>query len=464
VKDAGAGRDAKWKGRLGALIAIETDMDAMETTVTDLDLRDFLCTLWRTWHSDEVPSSQHQGIAALDPGVGETCTRSGDAWLENPAAAKAGTAQAVKAQADMLRLSTEGLLIEPQRTNDLTRSSFKSGLTGLTAVGTAGQSTADTTDLFFEPAESGNSLKITRNATAEDQGRTFPATAAYAANDIVVVSGYYKNDSGVAASWYLQRSSDSQYWRDSDGTWQAGIQYNATPVSTAITRFVSRVIDVGSGTPTLTLSVVHRTADANGTISHFYHLQIEEGRSATSPILTDGATVTRNKDTFTIENVTGKRVQEGSLFTAKWVGVPNFNGAEQAAGTTRILWETFVDADNYLRVFWSQSDGGFVFRVRRSAVTYDAIKTVTVTRGTAYKVVAQLSSAAGEEDLTAFTARIFVNDVKGSDVVPGGGVSLGIGTLLYVGQDNAGNNTWDGAIRQVDVRPFFLAEDETVDL
>ena len=189
VKDAGWGV-RPWERRLGALISSDFDLDALEVTVTDFDLRRFLVSFKDTMSADEVPSPQDQGVVRLDPGAGRVFARISGAWIENPAAALQGITQVVRVAAGAEKISIlggeTGELLEPKRINRLFRSSMKDGLTGLTAVGTAAQSALDTTDLLFESVETPNSLKITRNATAEDQGRTWPATGAFAANDKVM--------------------------------------------------------------------------------------------------------------------------------------------------------------------------------------------------------------------------------------------------------------------------------------
>ena len=94
VKDEGWGIKP-WQRRLGALLSSDFDMDALEVTVRDMDLRRYLVSFRDTAHSEEVPSTQYQGVLRLDPGAGRVFARTTRAWIENPAAALQGLVQVV---------------------------------------------------------------------------------------------------------------------------------------------------------------------------------------------------------------------------------------------------------------------------------------------------------------------------------------------------------------------------------
>ena len=470
VKDAGWGI-RPWERRLGALISSDFDMDALEVTVTDFDLRRFLVSFRDTMSSDEVPSAQYQGVLRLDPGAGRVFVRAETtAYIENPSAALQGFTQLVRIGADQEKLSIMGPetieLIEPARTNSALRSSYFNGLTGITTAG-ASTITADTTvaKLLFEALESPNSLKFTAgNPHGTDGTAAHPVTAAFAANDRIVVSYYHMDDGGEALAIHIQKSGGgSDYWNDSTGAWAAGPINNSMPVSsTRYARWISKVIDVGTGTPTITATIVQPSGGTVSRVNRGGHLQIELGRSATSPILTTTVAVARAADNLKIENFTGKVVYDPARLSGAVDVVPNFNSADLAAGDVQNILRAYKDANNYDVLFYWVGTG-FVFRRVVGGVIFDASKAQVVTRGTPYKIGFRATGTDAEEDLAAYTISVFVNGVKGTDAVPGGAWTPGPAEYLYIGQNIAGASLLDGGIRQLVIRPFVLADDEMVD-
>lgn len=468
VKDAGWGI-LPWERRLGALISSDFDLDALEVTVTDVDLRRYLVRFRDTMSSEDVPSSQNQGVLRLDPGAGRVFVRATAAWIENPAAALQGITQIVRVADGQEKLSVLGseecTLIEPARTNSALRSSYVNGLTGITPAG-ASTITADTAadHLLFESAESPNNLKfVAGNPHGSDGTAAHPVTAAFAANDRIVASYYHKDDGGEALAIRLQKSGGgSDYWNDSTGAWGAGPINNPMPVSaTRYLRWISKVIDVGAGTPTITATIVQPSGGTVSRVNRGGHLQIEVGRSATSPIVTTTATVTRNADNLKIENFTGKVVYDPARLTGYVEVIPNFNSADLAAGAVRIVFWAHKDASNYDALFY-YATGSFMFERMVAGVSYIASKVQALTRGTAYRLGFRATGADAEEDLAAFTISIFVDGVKGADSVPAATWTSGASEYLYIGRSNSGNE-WDGGIRQLVIRPFVFSDDEFVD-
>ena len=470
VKDAGWGIQP-WEHRLGALLSSDFDLDALEVTQTFIDLRRFLVSFRDTMASKEVPSSQDQGVLRLDPGAGRVFVRATAAWIENPAAAAQGITQIVRVADGQEKLSVIGSeeceLIEPARTNSAPRSSYVNGLTGITTAG-ASTITADTAadHLLFEAAESPYNLKfVAGNPHTSDGSAWAAATAAFAANDRIVVSYYHKDDGGEAMAVQIVRSGGgSNYWNDSTGAWAVGPINNSMPVSsTKYARWISKIIDVGAGTPTITVVAVQPSGGTALRVNRGGHFQIELGRSATSPIVTTTAAVARAVDNLKIENFTGKVVYDPARLTGYVEVVPNFNSAEMAAGTSRFILIAYKDANNYDLLYYAEGTG-FVFYRHLAGVGSSAFKAQAVTRGIVYKIGFRATGTDAEEDLTAHTISVFVNGVKGTDAVPGGAWTPGAAEYLYVGQNTTPDAaTWDGGLRQLVIRPFVLADDEMVD-
>ena len=452
VKDAGAGLE-KVARRLCARVATEIDLDMLETTITSQDLRHFLVNLWRTWHTDEAPSSQYQGVASLDPGAGEVYARAGKAWLENPASAKAGFRQLVAVVDDVQRLAPAGLLLEPARTNLVTNPAFKdtggSPFTGWTTTGV----TADATDTITDVTDSAQSAKMTRSGTGNNRAeQAFSLTASTA----YYFSAYHKDDSAAAMTVQVIRASDGFFWTGS--AWQSGaFTFTLTTRSSADRDYIGPILkDAATGNVTFRMM----GESVSGQINHLYHVQVEAGRSATSPILVAG---TRAKDDLKIENYSGRRVWDVARGDADIVFVPNWNGADLTGGTVLVLLDAYFDASNYMRLQYDVSTGSWQFISRVAGNSYTASKSQAMTRGTAVVLGLRWAGTDGEEGLAPYTVSLFVNGVRGTDASPPSPPTATASPYLYIGQDNAGANQADGAARYLKVRPFVLADDEHVD-
>lgn len=409
-------RSREWERR--PLVVLEETIDPgdMSETLQCLDLvrSRYACLLWDSMRSREPAGAASGGVARLN-GL-RSHTRASDAWVDT------FDGRVIRVTRDVEQINHRGQSLEPLRTNKVLRSSMVSQLTGLTAIGTAGQTTADGTDLLFAADVTGFSLKIARNATAEDQGRSWPAFAVLA-NDVGRLSVNHKNDSGLAIAVRVQRTN-GDYWRDSDQTWQATVQDNIPPVKTTKhpdNRWISKVMDVGASDTSLTVSVVHRSADPSGTISHVYHMQWEKGRWASSWIVTDAAEVPREPNRLTFESEAEPHVWLVDRGTCTFRLRTHWDrGDITALGVNLALLRLEHDGalvHNREIVRYEPATGRIAFdRGAGGDAPAAAFKEiVSATRGVEYKVAVRWCSEKGELGLPAFTQSVFVDGVKGTD-------------------------------------------------
>jgi hypothetical protein len=468
--DLGAG-SKPWQRVVLRKLSEELDLATLTMRSRFLVVRDYLALFWDTMIAEQPPAFS-DGIARLDPGAGRTFTRASSAWIENAATAAQGTKQVVEVATNAEKQTTSGLLIENGRTNQQIQSSFKNALTGWTSAGTGSNGSAiaaDTTDLLFEAVTSGNSVKFTAGTPIHvaDLQVTGTATAAFNANSTVTVSIDHKDDSGAALSVAIQRGIDANYWRESDSTWQVAKTWNTMTASTTPARWASKNILPGVGATTLTAIIGIPTATGvAGQINHLYHVQIEggstgatRGKFPTSRILTAAAAVARADDLLTVENFHGRRIflpEHGYVYCEF---MPEWASADAAAGPA--VWAMYYSATLAFLLGYVNPD--FVFRFI-GAATVSATKTTTVVRDTVYKLGCRWTGPDAEEDLPAYTLSIFVNGVKGTDVVYAPASSFPSSPLLYIGTFQAGTNICDGWIRNFVIGQAVLSDEEMANL
>jgi hypothetical protein len=456
-------RAKKWQRRAFTKQHEEVDFASRTVKLLLLDRRPLDVLLWDTARTDLVNSSARQGgVARLTKGVGFTFSRQSQAWIPNPADPTACIACAQNERA----INQDGEFLEEARTNQLLRSAFVSGVTGLTLAGTGTNGSAiavDTTDLFFDQATSPNSLKFTAgNPHSAELRATFPATASWA-NTACRVTIDHKTDSGERLYWRLQRSGDSNYWNDGTGAWQAGSVDNACAVSAArnpANRTISKAVTMDATSRTLTLSVFLQSGGTASRVSHLYHAQIEQGSFPTSRIVTDGAAVTRVKTQLSHEVTTALKLYDPALGAFWCQFVPDWSSSELGSTEDQYLYymETNGGADRQA-LYYDASAGAWVFESKVGGSTVTASKTATVTRGTVYAIGCRWTGAEGELDLTPYTVSVFVDGVKGTDAVSAAPTFTSPETL-YRGSDASFAKQANGAVREVRIFPYAPTDEE----
>lgn len=106
------------------------------------------------------------------------------------------------------------------------------------------------------------------------------------------------------------------------------------------------------------------------------------------------------------------------------------------------------DANNSAFVYWDGPNGRWTFRIRAAGVTYDATFAATPSSGVWYQIGARWTGTNGELGVTARTASIWVDRVKGTDVVSV--VPTEAGTATFdIGSTGSAGNILNGQIRKI---------------
>lgn len=452
----GAG-DKTWQGRMIRLLGVMPDLDAMNLRAELRDAQSATSSFWHVWKNTKrvavTAAVPEEGVIKQNIGQFEIYTRSTVKYVDDPS----GTV--VKLGVDIIPVDKAGLVPETPRTNGIIRSSFASGLTGITAPAAGGGTvTADPTDLLFEDPAIPNSLLFTAGSphTADLTARPTVDTGSYAANTRGVLSIDYKNSAADVEAYRLQRLFDNWYYRDSDQTWNAAVQNNLLPNSSIIARHKSKLIDVGANATALRLFGVALSGGTSGRLFRIYHWQFEAGRSYTTRIVTDGSAVTRGADTVKIAyDSGGKRLLPLSRFTFEWRLKPFWNGADLASGDVKMVFDLAFDANNKIQLFYYQTDGAWRFQLISAGVSYVTTVPHSPLRDTEYTVTARITSSEAELGLTPLTASVFVGTTKGTDVVFAVPSYVAAQSLYLGGITGApATSQFDGAIISARVSPF----------
>jgi len=466
---SGAGwRGKKWQRQAFSIQRMDVNPGAGTVRLQLLDRRPLDVLLWDTARTDipalGIDTTRRSGVAQIMKGNAIVFVRAQRAWVTNPSDASS----VIEIASNEHAYSSAGEHLEEQRTNEISRSSFVDGTTGLTLTGTGTGGSAIATDpdeRLFNPEVLAPSLKFTAGSPhSVDLKAAFPATASIPGGTNVRLTIDHKTDSGEPLHYQLTRSADGWFWNDATPAFQAGAVNNSLGTQStryAGARYHSKKIPVGAGASTLTVAVLLPSGGTASRISHLYHGQIEKGSFATSRIVSQlGVAQTRNKTEHTIEVTTAAKVYDPALGAWFCEFVPGWSSADLGSSEDRyIFWQETNGGADHDTLFYDASAGAFVFERKVGASTYTATKTASVTRGTAVKLAARWTGAEGELDLTAYTVSVFVDGVKGNDATSAAPTFTSPETL-HRGHDGSKANHANGAIREVRVFPYALADEE----
>lgn len=443
------------------IVKLSTQIDERANVETMIvrDMREILATFWNMGKSSKPPGPFNDGIARLDAGNARTWLRASSALVRSPADTL------VQMSFDAEHVDKEGELYQGASTNEIIQSGFKSGtFTGWSTSGTGVSGSAiaaDSAELLFDNvADStlpGQSVKLTAGTPpGADLYIQSTATASILASTVCRPSFWHKDDSGAALYYAIQRSIDSNWWRDSDQTWQGALTWNPMVVSTSRARHKTKQMNVGGSNTTLTVRVGVPSANGvAGQINHLYHVQVEKKNFVTSAILTDTAIATRAADKLTIDNPSNAPAWPPERLTARCKVIPGWDAADVATVNKTVFYVEY-DSSNYDWLYFDGPNARWVYERKAAGVTYRAVKAAVPVAGTQYDLAARATSDLGDLGLPNYTLSIFVDKVKGTDVTAAALV-VATSSSLEVGSKAAAEN-FDGNIWAQEVTQQALTD------
>jgi hypothetical protein len=413
--------------------------------------------MWDAARTDKANLSgsdidRDNGVARILRGGSRTLTRATKAWIVNPTDAT----RCIEVAASQPATQSDGELVEQAATNGFSRSSFKSGTTGMTFTpGTGGTATVETgADYLFFNADASGNVGYLSSGTG-DCGLGPPESSSYTAPINLVLSIDYWHAAGVTLYMRMRRDADNYYWNGS--TFQLASTEIALPSVTSRNPASRYVLRFAAGSTSTFNVAVWFLAGTSGRKAWVGHFQIEPDQLS-SRIICDGSTVTRNKTETTYGITTAAKNYDPALGTFWCEVIPEWNSADISADKVVYYMTTNGGAD-YDKLIYQQANARFAFVRKVGVSTYTAYKATTVTRGTKYAVAARWTGSGGELGLSNYTLSCFVNGVKGTDQTSAAPTFTSPETL-HMGQDSSAANQFHGIVRDRRVYPYALTDAE----
>jgi len=404
------------------LVKREIDLNKMTLTLTLQDRRQVDCLQWETFLTKRSSATEQQGLPRIAGGAGRYFKRATVVNVEDPSD-KTIRQIAIDTEA----VANGGWLIEDIVFNLVTRSCWADGsFIGWTTVTGGGQAyVMDSTDTIWDKTLTANSAKMTAGAaahasmshiTADDSAN---ASSANINTEGGCLSVTYKNDNGNRLRWQLQRSDTTNWWRDSDQTWQVSAQDNFFPTASVPTRSRSAKI---TGIPNVgtTLTIFLLSEVFNQQI-HIYDVQLEDKGFSSARIITQGSGAFRDSGGLFFDNssVDGRqRLFNPARGTLGIAFTPSFNNADPRQGVSRTMGLFSVNFDiwygggtpprNGFEFYWDVDSSSYVLKVWSGGSlvgTCSVLVAGGVVANQEYDVVLRWTGTDGELGLPASSIR-----------------------------------------------------------
>ncbi|HET9693061.1 MAG TPA: hypothetical protein VFP48_01660, partial [Steroidobacteraceae bacterium] len=389
------------------------------------------------------------GVVRISPGASVSFTRASSDWAYDPASGKI-----VQFSDNQDPYTEGGRLCFGASTAYVIRDAFKDGaFTGWTSNGTGTGGSAIATNSDVDPWDENTGITQCAQITAGtphsvDTYLQSTATVSLPASGSFWLSIWHKVVSGDPLYYTLQRGSDSNYYTESTRTWGAGVVWNplSDPGGGAWGRYIPTQGITGANSTTLTMRIGYPNAATDGSVGRVYCAMIEDGKVPSwAPIITTTAAVTRAASTWSyVHNPTKVWEVARGAFACEvrwaWPG--------PGSGNSTIAWLP-LGPDNWEWIYWDATNTRWVFERKVATTVYRATYSGSVTYDTDYKIVARWTGSHGELGLTPFTASIFVNGVKGTDVTTGAAPTDSGGAGILELGSKSGAEHLNGRIRLI---------------
>jgi hypothetical protein len=418
------------------LFVIGTTPHMIEGTVTltMADLHDIYADLWSPLTVTAL-DTQQTGLALLDKGGNTGTTRSQVGYVQR----SDGLWKACAAYQE--RFTETGVLVEQGGVGNekhwLLNSTFSqgSGSTFTSWTNTTSGSAAiaeSTTDYLIDEPGFQRSCRLTTTAAGENCYVSQGVTPASGGGTDCRVRVWYKNVSGSdALAMTIRRSSDSWYWNDSSGAWQAAVYYVRPPVSAVSAHFYTARFAGGGGsvgTVTVTIGFIGAVG-TTANQAYLYSVEYQSGaydyRKNRSIFPTTTTTLTRStNDTFVFGNEGLYRTVSTARGHAAYSFRPTWSHADLDDGASKYqfaLWETngpniFAQMVRYKRIDATNGEWGFdLDNPAASSATVAVSGANLIAAGTWYRVAIRWTSEDENElDLDGQALDIWLDGVKGT--------------------------------------------------
>jgi hypothetical protein len=419
-----------------------------------LDLRLVYCTWWSPLLTDIGMTDDLNGIPIIDQAGGWTTARAQIAFGERPGNDE--TFQAVAVNTPVI--DGFGLLVQGGGdVNLLLNSAFSEGtgdvFTSWTTT-TSGSAIAVSWALYTLIDATGYRRACTLATYATGEASYLSQTVSTVGGKKLYARVFYKNGGAVDDLVIrIQRSDDSTYWRESDGSWQAGAVDNPISPKSGVVgsnRWVSKQLDLSAATTNLTVSVGHFSAVYNGgQITQLQGVELLEMTADTgpycrwrSPLPTKATAVTRLMDRVRIANDSAVRVLSPQTGFVKLTARLHWSHEDLVDSERKYVWcADFDEGDNtnFFRCFYirvDETNGAWIFESSDvTAFTGAVLLTTTGTLPQAEDLLTIIGrwTESNELGLVGQALDLWVDEVKGVGVSAAGAPSILSSCGVYLG-------------------------------
>jgi len=434
MPEAATGADRYDVWRLIPLHVVEVNdpLSPAKIKVRCVDLREVYASWWSPLTTDIGMTDDLSGIAILDRAGGWMTVREQVGYGIRPP----GNDAYQEVLANTPIIDAYGLLVEGgDDQNHLLNSTFSEGLgdtfTNWTKT-TTGAAIGVGWTLYTLVDATGfrRAIQLATYATSEQSYVTQATTLSGIGAHFLHARVWYKDGGAYdRMNIRIQRSDTSEYWRDSDSTWQVAATDNQlTPGSGVIEtqRWVSKEMDLSGVAATMTVSVGHFSAVYNaGQISQLQGVEliekpIQAGYYAyRSPLPTKAAKVTRIKNLTHIVNDSPVRVLSPVRGFVKMRFTPHWSHEDVEDSTQKYLWCADFDgiADSeFLRCVYSRIEaitGIWQFFNGTDYASFTVTGADLVNRDQTYEIICRWTSEALDEWGSGQQLDIWVDGVIG---------------------------------------------------
>jgi hypothetical protein len=400
----------EWQRILVQLRAVDLNLMLLVADSTFRDRRWDLCTLYDSAESQRTSANMEDGVAILTWGGERTYTRPSRAWIEDP-----GSEKVTLLVPNQRPIGLHGFQPESFSAQLLQRTSAISGVTGLTSTGD-GTATAESPaeDAIFEDTITDNCILLTAgNPHSTANVLEWPTSDAPPSNATLRFSIDHKDDAGAVLEWQLERTSDNDFFDDSDGTFNTTSTWNALPVRTTPFRdFSAFKIPLISGDS----MILRLRQPSGGTVSRenrVYHVQLENNGvgHVTSRIVTNDFTYARELQLYEVP-ISGFYNFHGTFFCEF---IPAWNSADMdVTGNFPAIFEVRYIGDETFDNGWLLYYNGtagetLTFECRVEGEVYTVSIPYTAVSGQLVQIMCRwLPSGSGAFGHPAGTISVFV--------------------------------------------------------
>lgn len=458
-------------------------------TITGLDMREFMSTLWVTGQT-RTRGQSADGMAVLTPGVNLQFIRATNDYQVAPAGDLLQ-----ELNGDEPPTGLDGILIQNSATNLLSNSAFSEGAPNVFTewdqlIGAGGAVAENLEAPLFEDDVAGNaprSIELTTPTTPSDgtilqQETLIERGDSGSPLDVnYVVSVWHKDNDDTPLSVAVQVfdhgfATENFNWLDGDWASTGGVRWFDLPLRSVPTYdrcqgSLQNMHDIPGSVDPVSFRIMIGNRDTTGNINTVYAAQVEGGtlqsktaaRYPTNFILTRNGPVVRDGMQFFINNEAQRPVYPANLrgtFAIEFVPLWDSADLPRYVGARRYVYGFVVDAFNEDSFYYDSDTESFVFLRKIAGVS----KSVTlfypqVTRGLPVQVATRWISELGDLGETPFSFSFFINDQASPSDAHVQAFPLPSSKPLYIGsRDGTDGEMIDAVVRKLEIKQLALPQ------